>query len=361
MTQRSLPLLPLVAALALAAPTSALAAQPESKIFRDWAAACDNLGGCAALSLLVENASRIAYLALERPAGPAGAPSLALKLRAEKLKAPLAVQLALDGAAFPAPGKSFSATVADEETAMIRFAPAEVDTLLAAARKASRLTLRFGKADYAVSLAGSVAALLWIDERQGRLGTVTALIRKGDAPAATVPAAAAVPVVTARPAAAGQPGKDEAKTLGSRLRARLKASDPDACEEESETVADQLWRLDAGTRLIALSCSRGGAYNLTSAFWLVTGDDVAKARKVVFERPGAASDNQLINADFDVSSGKLDFFGKGRGVGDCGSAGSYAWTGTGFTLTSYSEMPECRGLAPEDWLTLWRSTVKTEK
>ncbi|WP_175724569.1 DUF1176 domain-containing protein, partial [Burkholderia ambifaria] len=44
-----------------------------------------------------------------------------------------------------------------------------------------------------VSLSGLNAALLLIDDTQGRIGTVTALLRKGTRPASSVPAAPALP------------------------------------------------------------------------------------------------------------------------------------------------------------------------
>ncbi len=37
----------------------------------------------------------------------------------------------------------------------------------------------------------------------------------------------------------------------------------------------------------------------------------------------------LINSDFDPKTGQIGFFAKGRGIGDCGSSGGYAWTGSG--------------------------------
>ncbi|VFU11057.1 conserved protein of unknown function [Methylocella tundrae] len=44
-----------------------------------------------------------------------------------------------------------------------------------------------------ISLAGSAAALLYMDAQQNRLGTVTALVQRGSAPASSVPAAPAPP------------------------------------------------------------------------------------------------------------------------------------------------------------------------
>lgn len=347
------------AAAALAGATllsaAAMAQAPgDSRSFRDWTAGCDNLKGCTALSLPGEGAETTGFLKFERPGGPAGTVSLSLKLAGEKLKAPLAIRLSLDGTPFPAAGKTLTATAEDAENARIAFSEADAAALIAAARKATKLSASMAGKSYTVSLAGSVAALLWIDEQQGRLGTVTALIRKSDAAAGTVPQPPALPVVTAK---ATGPALDEkaAKALGTALRKHLKASDPDACEDnDGASTPDQAWPLDARQKLVGLYCG-SGAYNVSTGYWLITGDAVASARKAAF--PGN-DDNMLINSDYDPKTGQLGYFAKGRGLGDCGSSGNYAWTGSGFALAALSTMGECRGIGPDDWLVLQRSEVK---
>ena len=333
-------------------------AQGESKTFRDWIAGCDNLNSCTALSLPAETDEAVGFLKLERAGGPDGAVSLSLKLRGEKLKAPLTVRLSLDAAPFPAGGKPLPVTVEDSENAYVTFSQADSAALIAAARKATKLSASMAGKTYVISLAGSVAALLWIDERQGRLGTVTALIRKGDAAASTVPQPPPLPVITAR---ATGPALDEksAKSLGAALRKQLKTSDPDTCDADDGATSnsDQAWPLDGGRKLIALYCS-SGAYNISTGYWLLTGDAVASARKVVFPDNDG---NQLVNSDYAPGIGQITFFAKGRGIGDCGSSGTYAWTGSGFVVAELSTMGECRQLSSDDWLTLYRSDVRVVK
>lgn len=341
-------------ALTLAAVTAAQAQSGESKTFRDWIAGCDNTRSCTALSLPGEADDDVAFLRLDRPAGPDGAPTLALKLRAPKLKPRFALALALDGAPFPAAGHSFSATSIDGEVAEIAIPPAAAEALIAAARKATVLTARIEARTFKVSLAGSVAAMLWIDERQGRLNTPTALIRKGTA--GTAPPAPAVPVIASKPAAGKPLTKVQAAALAKSLRAELNRREPDSCEDlpDGMTDADEAWALDDALRLVAVACSRG-AYNVTSQFWLVTGPDVAKAKPAVFESSGNTLANELVSADFDPKTGQVSFYAKGRGIGDCGASGAYGWTGTRFSLLQLSAMGECRQIPGDDWITLFRS------
>uniref|UniRef100_A0A9E8CM92 DUF1176 domain-containing protein n=1 Tax=Bosea sp. NBC_00436 TaxID=2969620 RepID=A0A9E8CM92_9HYPH len=337
------------AALALL-PTLALAAAPEPKTFRDWMAGCDNVKTCTALSLPAEAADPIAYLRLERPAGPEGAARLVLRLRGDWKTPPRTLQLKLDGAAFPANGKPLPVTI-DSDLATLTFSGEDMAALIEAARKATKLTVSAPGLTGSVSLAGSVAAMLWIDEQQGRLGMTSALVRKGTNTA--TPPAPALPVIAAVPAPPMldmKVGKQQAASL----RAELKKKDPDSCEDDAALLEqDEAWTLGNKRILVALACSRG-AYNLSSSFFIMPENEPAKATPLSF----AGGGNDLTNASFDPRTGHVSFFDKGRGIGDCGATGGYAWTGSAFVQTEFSMMGECRGISTEDWITLYRSKGK---
>jgi hypothetical protein len=348
----------LAIALSLPGPTSA--AGPGSKTFRDWIAGCDNTKSCTVISLPGEIADDIAFLKLERTAGPGSVPRVGLKVRGQKLPSSLAVTLAMDGAPFPAPGRSWPTTSVDGEIAEITLSAGDTEALIAAARKATKLTVAIAGRSIDVSLAGSVAALLWIDEQQGRLNSASALIRKG--PGATSPAAPALPVIVAKGSAAPAIPATAAKALTVALRQQLKRQDPDFCEDAPEDIADadSVWPLAGGARLVGLFCSRG-AYNVSTGFWILPGNDVAKARKALFPQFDGKPDYMLVNADFDPASGQVSFYNKGRGIGDCGASGNYAWTGSAFALTAFQAMDECKGITGDDWITLFRSEVKVAR
>ncbi len=347
----------LACALTLASVTAAHAQIGPSKTFRDWIAGCDNTKSCTALSLPGGTEDEIAFLRLDRPAGPDGVPTLALKLRAQKLKPSFTIALALDGAPFPAAGRPLPATSIDGEVAEIEIPPADAEALIAAARKATSLTAEIETGSFKVSLAGSVAAMLWIDEQQGRLNTPTALIRKGTT--GTAPAAPPVPVIASRPAAGKALSKTEATALTKAMRAETNRRVPDSCEDTPDglTDADGAWALDGTLRLVAIACSRG-AYNVSSQFWLVSGRDVAKARPAPFEGDASNTASELVNADFDPKTDQISFYAKARGLGDCGSSGSYGWDGKRFAVLQWSEMSECRLIPGDDWITLFRSREK---
>jgi hypothetical protein len=338
-------------------PGLALAAGPEPKGFRDWMAGCSNTWSCTALSVPGDAVETTAYLRLERPAGPDGAASLVLRLRGEWKKPPIAVQLKLDGAAFPAGGKVMPVT-ADADLASVIFQPAEITAFVEAARKATKLSVAAPGLSAEVSLSGAVAALLWIDEQQGRLNTTSALIRKGGG--TNVRPAPAAPVVLAKPASGVLSDKD-GKALAAALRKQIVQRDPDQCEDgEMTTKHDQAWPLDARRSLVSLTCSLG-AYNASNAFWIVENGAVATAKPVNFTWNDESEKNVLVNGEFDPKTGRIDYFARGRGIGDCGAMGGYAWIGTGFALTGFSMMGECRGIGSDDWITLFSSEVRTAK
>ncbi|MDP3256359.1 MAG: DUF1176 domain-containing protein [Bosea sp. (in: a-proteobacteria)] len=327
------------------------------KTFRDWVAGCDNTKTCTALSLPAETDDEIAFLRLDRPAGPEGAPTLALKLRGQKLKKSFAIALALDGTPFPGAGQPLQGTSVDGEVAEITLPAATAEALIAAARNATTLTAQIEAASFKVSLAGAVAAMLWIDERQGRLNTPGALIRKGTT--GTAPAAPDLPVIVSRPASGKALSKAEAATLVKAMRAEVNRREPDSCEDMPDgfTDSDGAWALGDALRLVAIACSRG-AYNVASQFWLVGGRNVARARPAPFQGAGGSPANELINADFDPKTGHVSFYAKARGIGDCGRSGAYGWDGKGFAVLRMSEMSECRLIPGDDWITLFRSAEK---
>jgi hypothetical protein len=339
-------------------PAFALSASPEPKGFRDWMAGCDNLKSCTALSVPSDGIDTIAYLRLERPAGPDGAVRLVLRLRGEWQKPPLAVALKLDGAAFPAGGKAMPVT-ADSDLATVTFQASETAAFIEAARKATKLSVAAPGVTAEVSLSGAVAALLWIDEQQGRLNTPSALIRKGSG-TNVPPVAPALPVITAKPAS-GTLSQKDGKALATALRKQIAQRNPDQCEDgEMTTKHDAAWPLDDKRSLVSLTCSLG-AYNASNAFWIVENGSVAGARPVEFPWGDDSEKNVLVNGAFEPKTGRIDYFARGRGIGDCGAMGGYAWTGTSFALTGFSMMGECRSIGSDDWITLFRSEVKVAK
>lgn len=324
----------LLLALLLAAP---LPQDDPEKLYGDWAVACDNLHDCEMTSLLPNDdtapADDLAYeatMSLLRGAGPSGAilvevwPSSALKGKAS---------LRIDDAVIA------TGTVHSES---LTFRGADAARIAAAMANGKALSLvdDSGKPVARISLAGSSAALRHIDAGQGRAGTVTAIVARGARPASAVPAAkTAEQIVAMRPS--GTPA-----TVSRAMRAAMeKQSDCAGLYDEAEVVPEvETHALGGGKTLALLPCG-AGAYNYSSAAFIVAG-----GKAVAADLEG--SDGMLVNAGF--GNGRLTSYAKARGVGDCGNSETYVWDGRRFRLIEARSMRECRG--SNNWLVTYRAT-----
>jgi Protein of unknown function (DUF1176) len=331
---------------------------PVYRSFKDWEVGCDNTRRCSAIGLQPEDHAEVtAFVTIERTAGGRAAPSVRAVLAKEGLAPGDPVTLAIDGAPIEGVTSRRSVDAIETERAYptIRLAANEVTPFVEALRSGRRLQLATDDGQAAeVSLEGAVAALLFIDEVQGRLDTVSALIRRGPQPATAVPAAAALPVVQPRPAPAGA---TVAPGLAAAVGQRLPAGDERDCNLKEAEV----FPLGEGRALVGVPCG-GGAYNFAIDYFVVEAGDPARARPAAFPQPGdeaagQAATNTLFGSYVDAPSARISFFSRGRGVGDCGSRGIYAWTGEEFAVVSYAAMHACRGVPDDFWPILWRSTM----
>jgi hypothetical protein len=184
-----------------------------------------------------------------------------------------------------------------------------------------------------------------MDEKQARLGTVTALVRKGPAPASAVPAPPALPVVVSAPPSARPPRRPTA--------AQVKAArGENVCEDRSREQAPDVARLDAGHTLVLVPLACGsGAYNFLSVPLILD-----EAGKATTPKLSEGEEEGVYNATWDAKARRLGTYMKGRGIGDCGVTQTYAWDGARFRLVEQTEMGECRGSM--DYITTWRAIVR---
>ena len=316
-----------------AQPAAASDARPgdftaASRTFDDWRVLCDNLGGCTAYG-----ASGVpgGWVVVRRAPGADAAPVVSAGV--PERDGGENARLTLDGRAVR-PGE---------------------DDLALARRLAQGATLAVGQGDRSVdiSLDGAAAALLWMDERQGRIGTSGAVMRSGDGPDADVPGPGVPPRVPAAPAVsqAGLP------TEGIELPAVLEArEDVQACRADSWPAAEPLHtvnRLAEGRYLWGVECYRG-AYNLGRAYW-ITGENGADARPMLFPFAEGEPGNQLTGGVYDPETREMESASLGRGIGDCGTHARWRWTGEAFVLIHQATMEVCAGMSPDDWPVLYRA------
>lgn len=332
----------LVPALLLATPVAAQAPKPAPlKTFGDWIVGCDNGRACQAVALVPEADDRDHYLLLviERDgAGPAPA-KLTMPLDPKPAGAPV---LLIDGKAAARP----AVQAGGEEAAVV------IDRTLAAALANGQMAaLGNGSAPpvASASLKGLAAALLYMDEQQGRLGTAGALRRTGPKPDAGV-RAPALPVIVVPPRASAPP-----RTMTVAAAAKAIGPDSATCDYATGPVKPRAVRLDRGHSLVLVDHPCGnGAYNYYTSVFIV--DEAGRTAPARFDEPTGMGETDLVNGDWDDKSRRLSSYAKGRGLGDCGTSQEYAWDGSRFRLTLQTDMGECRGSV--DYITTWRATVR---
>ena len=334
-------------ALLALAPIAASA--QADRTFGDWSLACDNVRMCTAIGYSAENASN-AYMTLTRTAGPSGTPVVVFAVTSDGPARPrkLVVMLHRRGEVDIVLGPLDA--LSDGYVARARVAPGMGAVVAVSLREASTITVRLvDKANRDESgdvlLHGSTAALLAMDDHQGRLGTSTALVGFGRGPASTVPREDALPAVfPKRITHIGTPGHPGINPAGH----------TDAvCEN-----AGELWFRLANGRQIRGVCINGGAYNTAYRFY----DAATKPLRVVpFRIPWkhtGTDDDVLVNPSLSADGMMLSSFFKDVGLGTCGEAADWIWDGSAFRLFRFREMRECRGVSSVDWPALYRAWMR---
>ena len=345
---------------------AALAASPASaqmKEFRDWLAACDNTRSCTAYGFDADIAG-YAYIKLSRDGG-ADAPLRVVI--AANVQEGSKFKVSFDDPALGGLPVAATAGEANDEDDLRRLVisdPKAVETLVASLRKAKKIIVTRIDPPAAtasdpvtteISLTGGAAAMLWMDDQQKRVGTVTALVSRGDKPATAVPPPPAPPVVTAAKIPPGpKPDKAPAAVI-----AKARA----VCQDKKASEAEDTTRLGADVTMYWFPCSEmSGAYNF--AFALIIAERGKQVREAAFKLPrelATKTDNGVetnINPGFDEATQTLSLFNKGRGIADCGQSTDWVWDGHAFRLIGAKRMPTCKGVAPSDWAVLYRAERK---
>lgn len=341
----------------------------ESHTFNDWIVACDNGLTCRAVSLVPEPTpaeletaqatvgtpqqaadnpwERFGVLRLERDAGP-DAPLRLLLTDFDGIPARLTVY-----------DNVLEARITQIEDGW-RVEPTDQAAFLDALYSGTMLVQdASGRTLSEIALNGSRGALVYMDERQGRLGTPSAAIRRGRRPNSSVPPAPALPVVQVAPRTTERPlNIPAARMMQARREMNCTQDEVGATAQEEATFA-----LGNGRTLIMMGCG-SGAYNF-NALPLVAWREgrairiVAAPFDVSHEPIEGEPDPKgflVTNAGFDPGTMTISHWAKGRGIGDCGTSASYAWDGQRFRLVHQNEMSECRGTLER--LVTWRAETR---
>lgn len=354
-------------------------------VFEDWLASCDNVLTCTVLVLpLMEGGSTKTndLLRFERPAGPHGSVDSIIMSFGESSFSDMGVfEFRVDGKTILTVTHDDLVEVSVSPDALRGEAEAPVRTLYTdptriallidamATGKTLTITSRHG-IQQSVSLLGLERALRWIDERQGRVGTATALVARGNTQVSSVPDAPTLPVIRHAAGHARPLDDAEARRLTTIVREQLtRGEQPEECDglnrkEDPDSSAAFAFAIDARLAIVAVRCCVSGAYNHVTA---LHGVDrmTADRRPILIERTEAMTANFdenpgvpiVVNVGFDQANLRLSHYSAGRGTGDCGSYAEWIWDGARFALTLHRAMPACRGADRGDWPIIYRARV----
>ena len=316
--------------------------------YKSWLVACDNTLSCVAKGFDGDKDVR-AEITLARAAGTDG--ELTLRLASEA--AFTIDQVAVDGKAVTLLHKDWKSEAGDVGSTFSTNRLSAVRSLLAQIKDGSELSLGPGGA---IPLNGLAASLLRMDERQGRLGGTTALLRRGRLPASLVPDAPNDATIPDRPLSAVlNPG--EAEQLASTVRStQASLLTEEGCQDDRLAIEPDVYALSDAQALVTLACVMG-AYQGSSIGFLVSrlhGSVERLQLPVPYQTNGSerVSGDFLTESSFEPETGRLSVSARGRGLADCGMSATWSWDGDEFNLSELALQQSCGGTEPGDWPTV---------
>ncbi len=324
--------------------------------FGDWSVACDNARNCTAVSVSRAYVTRInstdpgdyasPKLWVWRAAGPSARPRVLVDTSVwgeVRPPGPLSLHIYYDCDG-DCTGRAYRMT--GIESGRYELESQHIELFLAESLKSSRAAtrLRNGAMHGILTTNGLMAAMLYMDEAQGRTGTKTAMSfhARGQKPAGAVPSPLPRPAVTI------MRGEEEPVAAAHDHTAlhRKRAEHCQIFGRPSSDSAPQRIKLANGQRLWSVACN--STPHLEKRLWLIE-TDTDRFEIFRLPRPDQKLPSELPilpNSDFDVATGRITSFG---GI-TCGWRRSWAWTGTAFEMMDAVEMPACIDILPQHWL-----------
>ncbi|WP_455815662.1 DUF1176 domain-containing protein [Pseudomonas graminis] len=326
---------------------------PVQKVFKNWQVTCNNLNDCE-----VRNNDEALRIILKRKAGADAQPSLHFQQWGDQKPE----GIWLDGKPWHSSIEISPSKISDDYGAGGSDKLAEIQQWVQASKNA--LTIALTPGSEAASLSGLNAALLLVDDRQGRIGNQTALLKVGNNEPSMVPARP-VPAVFNFPAPKVVPLTNEAALIDGAIAANSKLLAKESCEPDKEArERSEAQPLNEKQALVLINCGLG-AYQSSSMLFISERNDPQSSKQLTLPLPGNDEDGKprvmswFTEATYDPQTGELYYSGRGRGIADCGDNGGWKYDGKTFHLTHYNNQQSCDGGEPGDWPSVW-ATAGTE-
>ena len=312
--------------------------------FKDWEVACDNVRRCQAAGYQQEGGME----------GVVPEPAAVLLTREAGPGATIDIRFIVPDPDNPQPPRSGPWTVHIGETRLQgvvseQALPAKsVQSLMVWLSKGDNIRVSRGQDVRHISLSGSHAALLKMDDVQGRVGTPGAFLRKGDKPESAALPPLPAPELRAKPLMAATRADT---TLIKPILAAVKKR---GCWDDVAKDADAdpgIIRVSATEVMVTRLCWQA-AYQSGRAAWLASSTAPHNPVPVVF--PGVDGLDLESPSELNLNPDGTAFSAmKGRGIGDCWETHEWAWTGQYFELAKSQASGMCRQIPGGVSLRLW--------
>ncbi|MFT8209418.1 MAG: DUF1176 domain-containing protein [Symbiopectobacterium sp.] len=300
---------------------------------KHWDLVCGNTLTCRAEGYSPENELYSAAVLLTRLAGSSTPVDNQVMLtdlldNEEALPRRGTPQLLIDGRSLGA------LQLADGQSQSWRMSATQFSAFLNALRRNSQITFQDKLGTYPLSGAGFSAVLLKMDDVQGRIDTRSTIFKKGVKDESGVKAPIMAPVITK-----ARVMDEELRVMNAqevafykpRLMKSLAENKNNDCTEERLDNPELPWqiaRLNDRQSLVSASCWMA-AYNWGEIFWVVDNEMKTPAQRVT-------------ESGTEYNNGEIDFFQRGRGLGDCVVRESWVWSGEAFVHSYTGNTGRCR-------------------
>jgi hypothetical protein len=235
-------------------------------------------------------------------------------------------------------GQNLGAVAIPSDTRTANLSKPQTAALLAALTRTSEISWSQGGKEWKLSDQGAAAVLLKMDEFQGRLGTPSALIRKGNRDEAAVlpelpKPEIAIPFKEQDNQPPAQLPKAQTAALLAELKKATKADECDTLFEKGDAAPVlEVYRLSSDKLLASTACWRA-AYNEGDGYWVI--NDHAPFKPVAVTLSGSSFEH-----------GRISNFQKGRGIADCISEEEWAWDSARFKQSLAMTTGQCKEIQP---------------
>lgn len=307
----------------------------ETAIYQNWITGCDNIRNCSAVALQAPTTGTDGdtdhlEAMIEIPLATHRPPLVVLHFPSTLKNRP-DLRIFVDQLTVPLP---------PVEVGSVRISGGQARQIVQAMRKGQWMYLRDSKGEAVArtSLAGLTAALVRIDEQQGKLDTPDALVHRGkriaydDLPGYRVS--------LSRPALVANSPTNPQPAFLDHNRVQCDSS---AAEDSAKPI---VVRLDSKNSMAIVPWACGnGAYVRYANIMIV--DDQGKVHAAEFDYDNGITGDGPSSVQAEVAwlekERILESATRFRGTGDCGRTDRYIWDGNKFRMSEQLVMPECRG------------------